>query len=236
MTKKALTLTAAVVAFSLLLTLAAFILRGFLRFGDDSHDVSVGVTYPTVILDAGHGGEDGGTSSAGGILEKDVNLDVAKKLCDLLTLSGYTVVLTREDDRLLYKEDIRDKRKAQDLRTRVEVAEAHPDAIFVSIHQNSFPIEKYSGLQVYYSPNDADSEKLARSVRDVVRTYLQPENTREIKRADSKIYLLDRIKNPAIMVECGFLSNVAEAERLGDEGYRMQLASVIYKAICEFVM
>jgi len=242
MTLKALKSTAAVVLFALLLSLAAFLLIRLLNSGVGADEgltaqasgISGKTPYPTVIIDAGHGGEDGGASGKNGTLEKDVNLDIALKLAELMRLGGFDVVLTREDDRMLYTENIKGKRKTQDLRNRFEVAKQHPDSVFVSIHANAFPNAEYGGLQVYYSPNDSKSMDIASRIQFANAEYLQPENDRVIKKADSKIYLLDRIETPAVMVECGFLTNVNEAELLASEDYRTKLASVIYKALCDY--
>jgi len=239
MTLKALKATAAVVVFALLLSIASFLLIRLLNSGSigdtaQASQVSERPVYPIIIIDAGHGGEDGGASSKSGTLEKDVNLDIALKLASLMRLGGFDVVLTREDDRLLYTEDIKGKRKTQDLRNRYEVAKQYPESVFVSIHANAFPNINYGGLQVYYSPNDPKSQDIASRIQYANSEYLQPENDRVIKKADSKIYLLDRIETPAVMVECGFLTNVNEAELLASDDYRTKLASVIYKALCDY--
>lgn len=190
----------------------------------------------TVILDPGHGGQDSGAVGIGGSLEKELNLSVALTLRDLLTAMGCRVVMTREDDRLLYDESCDLPRKSQDLRTRLNYQEKYPNAVFVSIHMNKFPVEKYSGLQVYYSKNHEGSRALAESIRTAVRENLQPENSREIKAATSAIYILDRIQIPAVLVECGFLSNAAEEAKLRDRDYQKQLAAVlaatVYAAVC----
>jgi len=236
-TKSALRLTAAVVMLSLLMALAAYLLHELMYQGrtDDTAPISAIPSYPLIILDAGHGGEDGGTSAKSGLLEKDVNLDITLKLSQLLILGGFEVLLTRDDDRLLYTDKSQGKLKTQDLRSRYEIAKAHPDSLFVSIHSNSFPDESCGGLQVYYSPNDMRSREIAGLIQTAAAEYLQPENDRVIKKADSKIYLLDRIMTPAVLVECGFLSNINEAELLADSGYREKLAAVIYKALCDYI-
>jgi len=236
-TSKAIRATALVVAFSLLLTLTAFLLRLLLYAGHSEvyEPISACASYPVIIIDAGHGGEDGGTQSAAGLLEKDVNLDIALRLASLMKQFGCEVVLTREDDRMLYTENIKGTKKTQDLRSRWEIAKQYPSSLFVSIHANSFPKPKYSGVQVYWSPNDRASENAAQLIRTAVREYLQPENERETKRADSKIYLLDRITTPAVLVETGFLSNPEEAAMLGDAQYRARVAAVICKALCDYI-
>nr|MBQ4317542.1 N-acetylmuramoyl-L-alanine amidase [Clostridia bacterium] len=237
-TRRALKLTAAVVVFSLVMALAAYLLHWLMYYGrqDDTAESSSRPSYPIVIIDAGHGGEDGGTSSRSGILEKDVNLGIALELAELMRIGGFEVVLTREDDRLLYGDAAKGKHKTQDLRTRYETAKKYPESVFVSIHANSFPDPGCGGLQVYYSPNDSRSGELASLIQTATAEYLQPENDRTTKKADSKIYLLDRITTPAVLVECGFLSNTAEAELLATEEYREKLAAVMYKALCDYMV
>lgn len=190
----------------------------------------------TVILDAGHGGEDGGAVGKDGTAEKELNLSIATMLSDMLRASGVKVIMTRTEDVLLYDRnvDYKGRKKSLDLRARLEVANANPDALFVSIHMNAFPNKKYSGLQVYYSKNAGESRALAENIQSTVKTLLQPENDRKIKKAGSSIYLLDRAPGIAVLVECGFLSNDEECEKLCTVKYRRQLAFALFDAICSF--
>ena len=189
----------------------------------------------TVVLDAGHGGEDGGASSASGFLEKDLNLDIAFRVKELLEAAGVRVVMTRETDVLLYDKtaDYKGRKKALDLAARRKIAEETENAIFVSIHMNAYPQTQYQGLQVWYSPNHENSENLAKNLQSAAKLHLQPTNNRQVKAATSSIYLLHRLTCPAILVECGFLSNEAEAAHLADEAYRTELAFVIFYGILE---
>lgn len=191
----------------------------------------------TVIIDAGHGGEDGGTKSQDGILEKDLNLDIAKRIKIILEKNNINVVMTREDDTLLYDRntDYFGKKKLLDMQARLNIAEEHNDAVFVSIHQNYFKESMYSGLQVWYSGNNSRSLILAEAVQSKVKTKLQPNNERKTKLSGSDIYLLHNISSPAILIECGFLSNKEEAARLSDESYRQNLSQIISDAIKEFL-
>lgn len=191
-------------------------------------------TNITIVIDAGHGGEDGGTSSKEGILEKDLNLKVAKKLEEILTSSGFNVVMTRIEDKMLYdpNEDYIGRKKILDMKERVRIASQYENAIFVSIHMNAFPEEKYSGLQVYYSSNDDRSSDLAQKIQSTVHSILQPDNNRKIK-CGKDIFLLDRIKIPSVLVECGFLSNTKEAIMLQNDEYQSRLAFCIFLAICD---
>lgn len=195
----------------------------------------------TVVIDAGHGGEDGGCIGVDGTLEKDVNLDVSCRIRDILSSAGIKCVMTRTDDTMLYDfygdlENYTGQKKTYDLKNRLRIGNEHTKAVFVSIHMNSFPQSSCEGVQVYYSPNHASSVSLAEAVQASVKTYLQPENDREIKRAGSSIYILNRISRPAILVECGFLSNPNECALLNDDNYKERLALCISSAIAEFVL
>lgn len=193
--------------------------------------------YTTVIIDAGHGGEDGGASSAAGLVEKDVNLEISKMIADMLRAGGVNVVMTREDDRLLYDRnvDYQGRKKKLDLAARLTVAQNTPDSIFVSIHMNSFTSPKYSGLQVWYSPNNPDSMALAEIIRAFNKDMLQNNNTRKTKEATDSIFLLDKATCPAVLIECGFLSNADEAARFESTEYKRQVAFVIFCSIVEFL-
>ena len=157
-------------------------------------------TYPTIVIDAGHGGEDGG-ASGDGIIEKDINLSIALELADMLRSAGFEVLLTREDDRLLYDpaSDYKGRKKQLDLAERLRIGESVENAVFVSIHMNSFPDSKYRGLQVYFSPNDPTSEQLAQSIQSTVCELLQKDNERQVKKATSRIFILNQIKKPAVL-------------------------------------
>ncbi|MGN0485646.1 MAG: N-acetylmuramoyl-L-alanine amidase [Acutalibacteraceae bacterium] len=191
------------------------------------------VIYPTIIIDAGHGGEDGGASSSGGILEKDINLSIAKKVNDLLTLLGYHTVMIREDDRLIYDDSCETQRqkKVSDIHNRMEIMKKYPEGIFLSIHQNHFSQSKYTGAQVFYSKNDPQSKVIAQSIQDQIRAKLQPENSRKIKISGKEIYLLYNAVIPAVMVECGFLSNGGEALLLNDEEYQKKMSLAIAEGL-----
>ena len=193
---------------------------------------------PIIVIDAGHGGEDGGASGEDGTKEKDLNLLVAQSLSDILSAAGYDVRMTRTDDRLLYDlygdlADYTGHKKTYDLRNRLRFTKEAGADLLISIHMNKFPQSRYSGLQVYYSTNAPESRTVAGVIRSYSKQYLQPENERETKAATSSIYLLHRCEIPAVMVECGFLSNEEELSRLKDETYRRQLALVIACAAAE---
>jgi len=196
-----------------------------------------GTTNKTVIIDAGHGGEDGGASSASGLIEKNLNLEISSMLCDMLREAGVKVVMTRTDDRLLYDRnvDFHGRKKKLDLAARLEVAKTYEESIFVSIHMNSFSDKRYSGLQVWYSQNCPESMVLAQKIQSGVRSELQPSNNRKIKAADSNIFLLDNAISPAVLIECGFLSNPEEAKLFESDEYKHDLAVAISDAILDFL-
>lgn len=191
----------------------------------------------TVVLDPGHGGEDGGAVGKNGVLEKELNLSIVQKMEQKLKDMGISVICTRTEDILLYdrNEDYKGRKKMLDLAARLKIANDTQNAIFVSIHMNSFPQTQYSGLQVYYSKNDFRSTDLANQIQNAVREQLQPTNSRKTKQASSNIYLLDRITAPAVLIECGFLSNAEECAKLSTEEYRDELASVLAKALADYV-
>lgn len=189
-----------------------------------------------IILDAGHGGEDVGATGVNGIFEKDLNLQVAINIGELFSEKGYTVVYTRTEDKLLYKseENIKGLRKISDLKNRCKVAKEYPNAIFISIHMNSFGEQRYSGLQVYYSAINEESMKLADSIQSNVKNILQPNNNRKIKNGKG-IYLLEHIDNVSVLIECGFLSNPEESEKLSQKEYQKNLSFSIVCGIIEYM-
>lgn len=183
------------------------------------------------VIDAGHGGGDGGASSDGGILEKNINLQISLRMSAVLKTLGIPHVLTRSEDVMLDCEPSTAGRKMRDLKGRIQTAQKYPNCTFVSIHQNKFPQKKYSGLQVYYSKNHPSSSVVANSIQSAVRLYLQSDNTRQTKQATSAIYVLDRLQCPAVLVECGFLSNDNEARLLVSEEYQKKLSAVLCAAL-----
>ena len=193
-------------------------------------------SLPVIVIDAGHGGEDGGAVGVDGTLEKDVNLHIAMQLNDILQSMGYKTVMTRTEDILLYDKnsDYHGQKKVQDLATRKRIAEQYDNVVFVSIHMNAFPTEKYHGMQVYYSKNNIKSQQLANSIQSLTTHTLQPDNTRKIKPTNGNIYLLDRLNCPAVLVECGFLSNREECARLANEAYQKKMAFALAFSITQY--
>ncbi len=181
----------------------------------------------SILIDAGHGGMDGGTVAEDGTLEKNINLAIALSMRDMLTICGFPVTMTRETDVSIHDPESSSTRqqKVSDMHNRLALYDTVE--LVISIHQNHFSVAKYSGTQVFYSGNHPDSQLLATCVRHTVLDYLQPDNQRELKKATDGIYLLYHTQTPAILVECGFLSNVQEREQLKDTAYQQQMACAI---------
>lgn len=196
-----------------------------------------GEELPVIIIDAGHGGEDGGAVATDGTNEKNINLSIAKYLNDMFTAGGFKTIMTRSSDIAIYDEGcetIKEK-KVSDMHNRLKIFNSNTNAVIISIHQNKFEQEKYNGTQVFYSPNVQDSELLAENIRLSVVNMLQPENTRENKKATKDIYLLYNCKQPSVIVECGFLSNNNELAKLKTEEYQKQMAFSIYCGCLEYL-
>ena len=194
---------------------------------------SAGQPRFTVVIDAGHGGRDGGAVADDGTLEKELNLAVAKKLASMLRMARIEVVMTREEDIELASPDSPHK-KRDDLTARLNMTRGLENALFVSIHMNQYPVSKYRGLQVYYSANDQGSLILAEQIRKDA-LHLNPENARGVKAAGDSIYLLSHMEIPAVLVECGFLSNYEEKELLKSESYQTKLAVTLFCSVLAYI-
>jgi len=184
---------------------------------------------PAVLIDAGHGGLDGGAVSSEGLLEAPINLAISVKLRDLLVFLGVNAMLTRTDAQSLNfnpEQSIR-ANKVADLNARLKLSEANPGCDFLSIHLNQFPQKKYSGAQVFYSENNPDSQSLALEIQKSFRAVIDPANNRDIKKAPEAVFLMKKLACPAVTVECGFLSNQQEAALLAQEPYQTKLALAI---------
>jgi N-acetylmuramoyl-L-alanine amidase len=188
-----------------------------------------------LVIDAGHGGIDSGAVGVNGIEEKDLNLSVAKKLYELCKIAGINAVMTRTEDAMLVEDSVKKYRKMQDLKNRLIFAENTENPLFVSIHMNTFPQSRYSGMQVYYSKTDERGRSIASYIQTYNRTYLDPANSREIKPANSSIYILDRIKVPAVLIECGFISNPEECAKLCTDEYQTMMAVTIFASLVGYM-
>lgn len=192
----------------------------------------------TIIIDPGHGGVDGGAVGYDKkTVEKHINLAISQKLREFLVVGGYNVIMTREDDRLINDEGLNTikKQKTSDLKNRLKIIKDHPEALFISIHQNKFTKSKYNGAQIFFGRKNTDSEILAQSIQSAFRTMLQPDNAREVKKTGKEIYLLYHSEIPSVMVECGFLSNPEECELLLTDEYQNQVAFTIYAGLSQYI-
>lgn len=223
------------IALVLVIALATAIAVNILNIGNTDAAASAEIGR-VIIIDAGHGGEDSGAVGINGAYEKDLNLAIALLLGEELSSRGYTVVYTRTEDKMLYlpEENIKGMRKISDLKNRCKVTEQYDDAILISLHMNSYGSSKYSGLQVYYADASKESERLAGKIQNAVRETLQPENKRQIKNGSS-LYLLENAKGTAVLIECGFLSNEAECEKLSQKEYQKELSFSIICGIIEYI-
>ncbi|MBC8534680.1 N-acetylmuramoyl-L-alanine amidase [Yeguia hominis] len=206
------------------------------RIAKEAGALSAEMPAPRIVLDAGHGGEDGGAAAASGMLEKEVNLSITLVLQNLLEASGFQVVMTRDADVDLGEKSLSSvrERKVSDLHNRRKLLEETQNPMLISIHQNFFTEPQYSGAQIFYSTNLPESETLSSAIQNRIVSLLQPENKREIKPAGESIYLLRNAQCPAVIVECGFLSNPEEAAKLSDEAYQKQMAFSIYCGILDY--
>ncbi len=196
----------------------------------ESREALATCRYPdeTVIIDAGHGGEDGGAVSVSGVAESGINLAIAKRLDQLMGLYGVRTVLLRTEDRSLHDGEavtLREK-KVSDLHNRVAHIEAIPDATLISIHQNTYPSAKYHGAQVFYREEE-DSLPFAAITQENLRAALDPSNTRAPARIPASVYLMSHIHCRAILVECGFLSNPEEDRKLQSQEYQTKIAAAL---------
>ncbi len=201
----------------------------------DTSNLNINST-PAIIIDAGHGGEDSGAVGVDNILEKDINLSISMYLKELIEFSGFQVVMIREEDISIYNADadtIKEK-KVSDMKNRLKIYNSSDNNIIISIHQNQFSESKYYGAQMFYSKNNSKSKELAECVRKAFIGFLQPDNNRELKQADDSIYLLKNTQNPAIIVECGFISNESEAHLLQNSEYQRKVAYAIYCGFLEY--
>ena len=201
--------------------------------GETASAAAAAESVPTLIIDAGHGGADGGAVAPDGTQEKDLNLAISLPLADMLRVMGYQVSLTRTTDEMVggVGSTMRE-RKVNDIKNRL--AQAEQATVTVSIHQNKFTQSQYYGTQIFYSGNHEDSRLLASAVRESVLSLLQPENTRELKKGDSSIYLLYKVTRPAVLVECGFLSNEAELQKLKDTEYQRKMAFAVMGGVLQY--
>lgn len=187
---------------------------------------------PCVVVDAGHGGDDPGKIGVGGVLEKDINLSIARRVRDYLEQQDITVVMTREKDEMLSGEG--NGKKTADMKRRVEIINEAKADLTVSIHQNSYPSAKVHGAQVFYYKDSEQGKRLAALLQDSLREKVDPDNHRQIKE-NTNYYLLKKTTLPIAIVECGFLSSPEEAEMLTQEEYQDRIAWAVCLGILQYL-
>lgn len=187
---------------------------------------------PTLVIDAGHGGIDGGAVSDDGTKESDINLAIALRLNSIVLFCGQKTVMTRLDD--VPKTDILSYSENRDLKGRTELANSVPNAVLISIHQNCYPTAQPKGAQVLYSAY-GDSERLGRLMQSALVGKLDPGNRRLAVPAPRELYLTANTRCPAVLVECGFMSNNFEVLKLKDPAYQNALALVIASSYMEYI-
>lgn len=186
------------------------------------------VVSPVYLIDAGHGGEDGGAISVTGTSESAINLAIARRMEQFMVFYGAQTMMLRTEDCSLHDAEcqtLREK-KVSDLKNRVSMVEEQSNGILISIHQNSYPEQKYHGFQLFYAPTEG-SQMIAEQLRQTMVSAIDSENTREVKQIYDTVYLMNHITRPAVLVECGFVTNPEEAVRLEQAEYQLQLAMTI---------
>lgn len=219
------------------LTVAAFVLAAAMTTHAVTAVAEAELSKPgvTLVIDPGHGGEDGGAVSCTGAYESVVNLEIALRLNDLLHLMGYNTRMVRTTDVSIHSAGANTvaQKKVSDLKNRVALVNGTENALLISIHQNQFPESQYSGAQVFYAPTEG-SQALAELTQSLLVSSLKPDSTRKSKSA-AEVYLMKNINCTGILVECGFLSNPAEEVLLREAAYQQKICCVIASAVDQFL-
>ena len=188
----------------------------------------------TILIDPGHGGEDGGAISCSGLPESGYNLEISLRLKDLMQFLGYDVTMTRDTDVSIHQDGTTiAQKKASDLKERVRLANTAKNVVLLSIHQNHFTDERYSGAQVFYA-GTTGSDILARNLQESFTKALNPTSNRQSKKC-SGVFLMEHIQCTGVLIECGFLSNRREEAKLRNANYQKQLCSVIATTVSQFL-
>ncbi|MBE6811968.1 MAG: hypothetical protein E7523_03700 [Ruminococcaceae bacterium] len=218
------------ICFTLALSTVFFLTLIYIANQENAYPTTTAVSgVPTVIIDAGHGGEDGGAIAIDGTYEKEINLQIALQLQSFCSLFGTDSIMIRTTDTDLADHSLPTirKRKISDINARMEILNNNPQAVYVGIHQNQYKDASINGLQVFYSQGTDISRQIALSVQEYTASTLQPYNTRNVKAAGENIYLLHHAKLPAVMVECGFISNDEECQLLKEPAYGTKISLCI---------
>ena len=227
-----------VILVTTLILLTLLILRSCLNnLVNDCDANSLIKDIPTIIIDPGHGGFDGGAEGLYATVEKDINLSISLKLRDILNLIGFNVVLIRDGDYSLEDDCSKtmSERKTSDMKNRLKFCENYDNPIFISIHQNKFDQSNCKGTQIFYGKNNNKSKILAEKLQNNFKKDIDQYNNREIKKGEKNLFLLYNAKCPIVLIECGFISNPTEAQLLISEDYQQKISFVIMKTLLEFV-
>lgn len=189
---------------------------------------------PVIVIDPGHGGMDGGTTSCTGVQESQLNLEIAQRMDAVFRLLGYETAMTRQEDVSLDTQGstVREQKRS-DLQNRAELANSYNNCVLLSVHQNHFTQSQYSGPQIFYAAGE-ESRAMASQLQEVMNRILAPSSNRTIKQADG-VYLMEHINCPGVLVECGFLSNAQEEALLRNEQYQKKLSAVVCAAVAAYI-
>ncbi len=209
----------------------------FLSYRDKAIMTNASVSDNVIVLDAGHGGFDGGAVGVNGAVEKDINLSITLILKNMLEVNGFEVILTRDSDINLCEDSSKtmSQRKSLDIRKRQSIIDANPNAVCICIHQNKFDDSISHGAQMFYGVNNPESKELAKCLQDAFVKNLQPDNKRQIKKGEKSVYLLCNVQNPIVLAECGFLSNPDEEYMLCDKEYQQKVAFTIFCGLIDYL-
>ena len=218
--------------------LVVIVCLGFAKFGSDAvttiRQQNAVKRNHCIVIDAGHGGIDGGATSCTGILESHLNLEIALRLEDMFHLLGYDTKMTRRTDESIYTQgNTIAAQKVSDLKERVRITNETPNAFLISLHQNTYADSRYRGAQVFY-PEDPVSKKMAQGLQQNLITVLNPESHRKSRSAKG-VYLMEHISCPGILLECGFLTNPEEEALLRRSDYQIKLCGVIASTVSSFL-
>jgi len=223
-----------VLLFGIATAVAAWILGYSFKTNDKQVFSPVRYEPFVLVIDAGHGGEDGGAVTASGVKESAINLAIAQRLDTIMGLYGVPTIMLRSDDISLYSAGagtLREK-KVSDLHNRVEIINSTEYAVLISIHQNSFPDPQYSGAHVFYAKTESSLE-FAEQMQENLRS-VDPDNERTAAVIYDSVYVMNHINCPAVLVECGFLSNPEEADLLQTSAYQTEIAAALAATYLQF--
>lgn len=218
--------------------LVVVLILGIAHIGSDTV-TTIAQRYPvvrehTIVIDAGHGGVDGGATSCTGVLESNINLEIALRLEDLLHLLGHQTKMIRREDISVYTEgESIAQKKISDLKERVRIVNETENAVLISIHQNTFSDNRYGGAQVFYA-NTTNSKELANILQNTLVTTVNTGSNRQSKKADG-VYLMNKIEKTGVLIECGFLSNPAEEAMLRSDTYQKKLCCIVVSSLSVFL-